>query len=112
MNDKAYAEKRDGHKWNPVLIAVISSIIGSGGGVALVFNTPFGQSFARPDPYTGTQAASLIRRFDMVESSMNKHIREHPDLSNRYDRRIATLEAQYEIIIKNQDRILGRLNAR
>jgi len=112
MNDKVYAGKSYGHKWNPVLIAIVSSILGSGGGIFVVLSTPVGQSVAAPDRFTGTEAAALKSRINHIESGMDNHIRAHPDLLNKYDGRLSSLEAQYTLILQNQGRILDRLDKR
>lgn len=103
---------KDGHKWTPTLVAIVAAAVGSLGTVSIYLGTPFGQEITRPDPFTGTEAAALIRRFDRLESRIGGHLTQHPDKSNQYDRRIATLEAQYTVILKNQDRILDRLDGR
>jgi len=98
-----------GSKWNPVAVGIISAILGSSGGIALVFNSPFGQKITRPDPYTGTQAATLNARVEHLEDDITEHLVRHPDEINQFDRRIATLEAQYAMILQNQARMLDRL---
>ena len=115
MHDKVRGDV--GARWHPAAVAIISAIIGSGGGIALVFNTPIGAEIARPDPYTGTQASALEQRIGHVESDVNNHISQHPDAS--LDARlqlaevdIGRLQAQYELIIANQARILNRLDNR
>jgi hypothetical protein len=98
-----------GSKWHPVVIAIVSAIIGSSGGVAVLYNTDYGQTLTRPDPYLGAQGASLEARVDHIEGDMNDHLARHPDDVNQFDRRIATLEAQYVIILQNQIRMIDRL---
>jgi len=109
--EKEYPTK-DGNKWTPVLVAIVAAAVGSLGTVSIYLGTPIGQEIARPDPFTGTQASTLIGRIDYLETNIDTHIRSHPDIENRYDRRIATLEAQYVIILQNQQRILDRLDGR
>ena len=99
-------------KPNPLLVALISAVLASGSTIGVVFNTPVGQGLARPDPYTGTQAASLEARVNYIEKSVTGHIIAHPDEVNQFDRRIATLEAQYSIILANQNRIIEKLDKR
>ena len=99
-----------GNKWHPLAIAVLSALLASGGTIGVVFNTSAGKSIARPDPYTGSQGASLEARVDYIEHGLDEHI--HSSDENQFDRRIATLEAQYAIILQNQARILDRLDKR
>ena len=108
MTDKVESNGRG--KWHPAAIAIVSAMLGSGGSIALVFNTPVGQEITRPDPFTGSQGASLTQRVDHLEEDVNDHLSHHPDAENQFDRRIATLEAQYAIILANQGRILDRLD--
>ena len=112
MLEKEYNKKPNGTKWSPALIAIVGAIIGSGGGIALVFNTPIGSSITRPDPFTGTQASSLIANVERLEAEIDGHIFKHPDISNQYDRRIAVLESQYHTLLLNQQRILDKLDGR
>ena len=109
MTDKEYNTK-NGTKWHPVLIAILGAILGSSGSIFVVFGTPLGQSVARPDPFTGTQAASLIADIRRVESDIDMHITRHPDKLNQFDRRITTLEVQFSQILDNQTRILNKLD--
>jgi len=108
MDEKEeHTKGRNGSKYTPVAVAVIGAFIGSSGTVALVFNSPVGQEIARPDPFTGTQAATLVRRIERIEA----HIEKHPyDLL--HDRRITELEAHYEDILRQLDRIEGKVNQR
>ena len=105
--------KRNGNRWNPIVVAVVSAILGSTGSIAVVFNTPFGQAVVRPDPFTGTQAQALERRLTALEY----HVMNHPDVGLRADvavlrSDILTTIAKQETIIKNQDRILDKLDSR
>ena len=102
---------KDG-RWNPAVVGIVCAVLGSSGGVALVFNTPIGEGITRPDPFTGTQGAALISSVVRVESQIDDHLHNHPSDVNQFDRRIATLEAQYAIILQNQGRILDRLDDR
>ena len=54
-----------------------------------------------PDRYTGQEGRSL-------EAKLEYHLENHPD--RNLDVRVTRLEAQYEITIKNQDRIIQRLD--
>ena len=102
--------KSNGYKYNPIVVAIVSAVIGSGGGLALVFNTSAGQSLVRPDPFTGTEASQLEARIKHLETEINIHVRQHPDTVNQFDRRITTLEVQYANIISGQHRIIERLD--
>ena len=90
----------------PILVAVIGAIGGGFGGTYLLLDSGLAttslQTVARPDPYTGTQGRAL-------ESVVTRHIDNHPDATNHFERRIATLEAQIGVMIRNQERILDRL---
>ena len=103
-------EVRNGNKWNPALVAIFSAIIGSGGGIALVFNTPVGASIVRPDPFTGAQGLALEHEIEQLEAQMTFHVREHPDRTNRFDRRITILETQYSTMISTLGRIENKLD--
>ena len=110
MNEeKAYSRNGNGNKWNPVIIGIVSAVLGSGGAISLVFGTPIGQNIARPDPFTGAQGASLTARVNNIQSEVESHIHNHPDTVNKFDRRITTLEVQYANILSNQNKILDRL---
>ena len=109
---KEHNGKRDGNRWTPIIIAVVGAALGSLGTVSIYLGTPIGQEIARPDPFTGTQASALTTRIEHLESDVGNHLDHHPDRENQFDRRIATLEAQYAIILQNQARILDRLDSR
>lgn len=70
-----------------------------------------GPEVVAPDRFTGTQAASLIRRVDHIESAIDRHVERHPETMNRFDARLSALEAQYQLILQNQSRILDRLDS-
>ena len=112
MEEKKSKVTIHGSKWTPVLVACIGAFVGSSGTVAVYVNTPLGQKITRPDPFTGSQAAALISRIEHLEEDIGNHLDHHPDRENQFDRRIATLEAQYAIILANQARILDRLDSR
>lgn len=96
-------EDSSGSKWHPVIVAVIGSVLGSSGGLAIYLRTPVGQEVARPDPFTGTQAAALTERVETIESSMVNHRLNHPDRA--LDLRVTLLEANYAHIVETLDRI-------
>ena len=109
--DKVVREDSNGVKLAPIAVAVVGALIGGTGTVAVYLGTPLGQEIARPDPFTGTQATALEQRLLHVERDLDAHVGNHPDVINQFDRRIATLEAQYSIILANQQRILDRLDS-
>jgi len=111
MASKEYNPK-DGSRWTPVLVAIIAAAVGSLGTVSIYLGTPIGQEIARPDPFTGAQASSLIADIRRIEDNINQHITQHPDKLNQFDRRITTLEVQFDQIIANQARILDKLDGR
>lgn len=95
----------------PFIVAVLGAFLGSTGTIAVYLGTPLGQEIARPDPFTGSQAARLEARLDEIDRDIHNHLERHPDVQNQFDRRIATLEAQYAIILQNQGRILDRIES-
>lgn len=99
------------HAIRPIVLALyfIGAVLSGGGGTYAWLNTA-GPEMVAPDRYTGSQAAALIARVGRIESDISQHITHHPDDVNQFDRRIATLEAQYAIILQNQARILDRLD--
>ena len=103
-------ERNDDHR-HPLLAVIVGSILGGGGTIGVFLGTPAGKSFARPDPFTGTEGAQLKQRVVHIEQDVSDHLNNHPDVENQFDRRIATLEAQYAIILQNQGRILDRLDS-
>ena len=111
MTDRGNGDAAGG-KWHPLAVAVLSALLASGGTIGVVFNTSAGEQLARPDPFTGSQGASLEARVEHIEKDLNDHVLRHPSDENQFDRRIATLEAQYAIILQNQARILDRLDKR
>ena len=110
MANGEYNKKRNGDYRHPVLAVVLGSIIGGGGTIGVFLGTPVGQNFARPDPFTGSQGAQLMQQVLHIEEDLNEHLTHHPDVENQFDRRIAMLEAKFELIIVNQNRILERLD--
>ena len=111
MANGEYDKKRNGDIRHPVLAVVLGALLGGGGSIGVFLSTPVGQEFARPDPFTGSQGAKLIQRVSHIEEDVANHLSHHPDAENQFDRRIATLEAQYAIILQNQGRILDRLDS-
>jgi hypothetical protein len=111
MASGEYNKKRNGDYRHPVLAVLLGSILGGGGTLGVFLGTPVGQERLRPDPFTGTQGAQLTQRVVHIEEDVASHLSHHPDAENQFDRRIATLEAQYAIILQNQGRILDRLDS-
>ena len=99
-------EEVDGVK-RAMVIAVASAFLGGAGGPVLFLKFTDGE-YLRPDPFTGAQGKALERRI----TSLEKHVTDHPDVLNKYDRRITTLEVQYANIIANQEKIIDRLDRR
>lgn len=102
-DDKAINGSRG---WTILLSTVLAGTIGSGGGV-FIYMQNLGadqlQQMARPDPATGSE----LRQ---IRKNLQRHLDNHPDIVNQFDRRITRLEIRLETIIKNQNRILERLN--
>ena len=109
MDDKKSNNGGHGTKWTTVLVACVGAFVGSSGTVALVFNSPRGQEIARPDPFTGTQAATLRTGLHDLQVDFSSHVRQPPD-NRDHDLRITTLEVQFDQILSNQVRILERLD--
>ena len=95
--------------WIPVIVAIIGTFgAGAGANYLLISRSGTLQDLARPDPFTGSQAAAIAARV----TSLEYHVKNHPDMAGRFDARITRLEAQYTIILANQERILDRLDKR
>ena len=92
-------------------VAVISAAVGSISGPLLLVQFG-GSDVVAPDRFTGTQAATLIERVDHIEENQQRHLNNHPDQTNRFDRRITALETQIQLVLQNQQRILNRLDRR
>jgi hypothetical protein len=45
-----------------------------------------------------------------VSDVIDFHVNNHPDRENSFDRRIAVLESQFLTVIKNQERIIDKLD--
>lgn len=108
---KSYEYDRGVRKYTAVVVAIIGAFIGSTSTVAIYLGSPVAKEIVRSDPFTGAQGAALIQRINSLEQQVREHVLKHPDEVNQFDRRIATLEAQYAIILQNQGRILDRLDA-
>lgn len=102
-------EKNGTRNLTYLLIAVIGGGGGGAGGTWAYFSSLAPsqiEAMARPDPFTGIQAQGLINRIERLE----RHTDNHPDEANKFDSRITRLEANQNTILKNQDRILNRLD--
>ena len=90
----------------PVFLALyFLGVVLSGGGGTYVWLRTTAPQVVRQDPFYGRQGEVLAARI----SSLEDHVKNHPDMTNRFDARITRLEAQYTIILANQQRILDRL---
>jgi len=85
-----------------LVIAITSAFLGGAGGPVLFLKFTDGE-FLRPDPFTGAEGDALARRITALERHMETRYDEH-------DRRITTLEVQYQNIIGNQEKIIARLD--
>lgn len=80
--------------WQGIILA---TLLGSGsgmGGTVLYLNKIAPDELlriARPDPATGTELRAIQRE-------LQYHLHNHPDVINRFDRRISRLEAQVELL--------------
>jgi hypothetical protein len=95
----------NGHT-RPIILAgyfVAAALSGIGGSYAWL--NQVGPDIVRPDPYTGAQARGLESRINALEY----HVRNHPDQTNQFDRRITVVETNQRVIIANQERILSKL---
>ena len=85
----------NGNRLVAIVIAILGAGIGGGGSTYYLLAGGMGQipiqQIARPDPYTGTMGQALEIRIDLFET------------------RLVRLETQYQEILRNQDRILQRL---
>ena len=109
--ETAYNKARNGNNRHPVLAVVLGAVLGGSGSIGIFLGTPIGESVARPDPFTGSQGAKLTQRVLHLEEDVGAHLTHHPDAENQFDRRIATLEAKFDVILQNQGRILDRLDS-
>ena len=86
-------------------VATLGAIFGGFSGPLLLVKFG-GDSVVRPDPFTGTQGQQIEKRVTALES----HVDNHPDQTGRFDARLTALEAQFTIILNNQERIIRRLD--
>lgn len=111
MTDEQAHNKTDGFRAIYLALYLVGAVLSGGGGTYVWLRTT-GPEIVAPDRFTGSQASTLITRVSHLEADVNMHLDRHPDVTNQFDRRIATLEAQYAIILANQARILDRLDGR
>ena len=96
---------KDGlNRRNALVVAVLSAILGSTGGPFVL--TKFGVNPYRVDPATGTEVRLLQ---DKVKRLQN-HVDFHPDVVNKFETRITAVETNQLVIIRNQERILDKLD--
>lgn len=93
-----------------LIIATLSALVGGTGGPLLAVKLGFSDAL-RPDPFTGTEGRVIERRLESLEF----HVRNHPDVALRLDiaelkEEAAAARKERELIIRNQDRILNRLD--
>lgn len=102
-------EEKNGNHLRPIFLAAyfIAAVM-SGVGGSFVWLDTVGPNIVRPDPAYGSEIRVLEHRLTALEY----HIQNHPDVTNKFDSRIAVLETHYDIIINNQVRIMDRLDKR
>ena len=90
----------------------------SGAGGNYLWMREIAPDVVAPDRFTGTEASSLISRIETIEKynarqerNMDAHLVKHPDIENRYDRRIAVLESQITALLLNQERMMNKLDS-
>lgn len=97
--------------FRPVLMAFyLAGAVLSGAGGNYLWLRSTGPEVVRPDPFTGSEARQLRAELDTARRQLRYHLENHPDIQNRFDARLTALEAQYAIMIANQERILNRLD--
>jgi hypothetical protein len=95
---------------NVYLTLYLIGAVLSGAGGNYVWMRNVGPEIMAPDRFTGAQAGVLIEQVAALQQDMGYHLNNHPDTKLQFDRRIATLEAQYVILLANQVRILDKLD--
>jgi len=103
MTPKAHNPKDGLRQYIPVFVAIIVTFGGSVGANYLLVRDVV-PTVVRPDPFTGTQGAQ-------TSALLTQHISGARAISASLDRRISVLEAQYAEILRNQQRILDRLDS-
>ena len=102
---------KDGTRNVYLALYLIGAVL-SGAGGNYIWMRNIGPEIMAPDRFTGAQAEQLNHRIDNIESGLIYHTNNHPDKIYQYDRRIATLEAQYVLLLSNQQRIIDKLDER
>lgn len=99
--------KLNGHRV-PLLVAIVSAILGSTGGPLLLVK--LGVNPYREDAYTSTMAASDAEKDTLRMNNMQKeidtlflHVYHHPDATGRFESRLSTLEAQVAVVLGRLD---------
>jgi len=95
---------------NAVVAAVLSAILGSTGGPFLVVK--LGVNPYRADAYTSTQATQHMVEDERRFNALERHVYDDEIAMRQSSTRIATLEAQNELILIQLNRILTRLDDR
>jgi hypothetical protein len=110
-NDEYPGVRPEGMRNVYLALYLIGAVL-SGAGGNYIWMRNIGPEIMAPDRFTGAQAEQMNHRIDNIESGLIYHTNNHPDKTNQFDRRIATLEAQFVIILSNQQRILDRLESK
>ena len=82
--------------WGVLITSIIISFFGSGGGVFFYMQNLGAdqlQQIARPDPATGTELRA-------IKNELHYHLQNHPDIVNRFDRRLTRLETKVDILLE------------
>jgi hypothetical protein len=116
MMDINNGSKRNGKdKFLNLLVPSILAAIGTSGGIYIALGTPVGQDWAPHDPWTGEMAEEAQRVVNSRLGKLEDHVRNHPDVGLRVAisnmrEELSASKAKQEVIIKNQDRILDKLD--
>lgn len=109
MSEEISTPKTIGVRNVYLILYLLTAVLSGAGGNYLWLNN-IGPDVVAPDRFTGTEAATLKARINHIESSLDTHTRAHPDIENRYDRRIAVLESQISAMLLNQQRMMDKLD--
>jgi len=102
MTPKEHNPKDGLRHYIPVLVAIVVTFGGTVGANYLLVRDVVPE-IVRPDPYTGAQGS-------LIASQLTQHINNDRLGSASLERRVSVLEAQYVVILRNQERILDRLD--
>jgi hypothetical protein len=97
----------NGHR-NTVVAAIVSAVLGATGGPILLVK--LGVNPYRQDAYTSTMADEHRENDERRFQALENHVANHPDITNKFERRISTLEAQSVIIISQLAYIRSRVD--